>query len=117
MVSYQQVAAEMKSASVFVLLSRYENQPCVILESLCSGLPVIATAVGGIPEIVNEKNGILLQDSVHPQAHMALSAAINKCMDEPGMFDRKAIAAHAQQVFSYDSVGRQFADLYEKYAG
>ena len=114
-VSYQQVSAEMKNASVFVLFSRYENQPCVILESLCSGLPVIATDVGGIPEIVNEQNGILVKNSSDPRAHLALLAAIIQCMDQPGMFDRKAIAGNAQHLFSYDSVGRQFADLYDKY--
>ncbi|HEX6180653.1 MAG TPA: glycosyltransferase family 4 protein, partial [Chitinophagaceae bacterium] len=114
-VSYQEVAAEMKNASVFVLFSRYENQPCVILESLCSGLPVIATDVGGIPEIVNETNGILVKNSSDPQAHLTLLAAIIQCMEQRGMFDRKAIASDAQNIFSYDSVGRQFADLYDKY--
>ena len=114
-VSYQQVATEMKQASVFVLFSRYENQPCVILESLCSGLPVIATEVGGIPEIVHEQNGILVENGSHPHAYVALLTAIVKCMDEPNRFDRKAISENAQHLFSYDAVGKQFTDLYATY--
>ena len=112
-VSYQQVAEEMKMSSVFVLFSRYENQPCVILESLCCGLPVIATEVGGIPEIVNERNGILIHPSSE-HAEFALLTAIFKFMDEPDLFDRKAIAQNAQRLFSYEEVGKQFLELYGK---
>lgn len=53
-----------KSSEIFVLPSDEETLPLVILEAMAAGCPVIATRVGGIPEIVvNEKSGILVRPS------------------------------------------------------
>lgn len=109
-VSYQQVAAEMQQASALLMFSRYENQPCVIIEALCCGLPVIATKVGGIPEIVNKSNGIL----VDPGNEEQLLNACIQCMNN--QFDGAAISQQSRQLFSYHTVGKQFAELYDKYA-
>ncbi|MCP5108458.1 MAG: glycosyltransferase family 4 protein, partial [bacterium] len=57
--SVEEVAQYMKESHFFVLFSDYENSPCVIVEAMASGLPVIAVHVGGIPELVNEGTGIL----------------------------------------------------------
>lgn len=59
----EEVAEKMRKSNCFVLFSTYENLPCVLLESLSSGTPVIATKVGGIPEMINEKKGILISNS------------------------------------------------------
>ncbi|MCB4234228.1 glycosyltransferase family 4 protein [Kaistella anthropi] len=63
MIYSQEVSEKMRASDCFVLFSDYENFPCVLLESLSTGTPVIATKVGGIPEVVNEKNGILISNS------------------------------------------------------
>lgn len=47
----------------FILFSHFENNPLVLIEALCSGVPVIASRVGGIPDFVNEENGILVADN------------------------------------------------------
>jgi glycosyltransferase involved in cell wall biosynthesis len=45
-----------KKADAFILFSRHENFPCVVIEALCCGLPVVASNVGGIAEAVDETN-------------------------------------------------------------
>ncbi len=53
----QQVAEAMRGASFLVLPSFGENLPCVLIEALASGLPVVATEVGGVSEIVDDETG------------------------------------------------------------
>ena len=55
------------NSSCLVLPSRSEGLGCVLIESLLVGRPVIATRVGGIPEIVNQDVGLLV-DSIEPTA-------------------------------------------------
>ena len=50
----------MRAADVFVLSSEFENLPVVLLEALACGLPVVATDVGGVREIVDESVGALV---------------------------------------------------------
>ncbi len=108
-VPYERVAQEMQEANCLVLFSNIENSPCVIGEALCCGLPVIATKVGGIPELVEKDNSILVQS----QDEEALTRAMLEMINEFNRYDRKAIAEKAVQRFSYDTVGRQLDRLYE----
>jgi glycosyltransferase involved in cell wall biosynthesis/acetyl esterase/lipase len=67
------VAAHLRRAWVFALASRSEASPNIILEAMACGLPVVATRVGGIPELVDDnKTGLL----VSPDDPTALSAAL-----------------------------------------
>jgi glycosyltransferase involved in cell wall biosynthesis len=51
----------MAACDIFVLNSSYEGFPHVVLEAMCTGLPVVATAVGGTPELVRDgENGALI---------------------------------------------------------
>lgn len=63
-----------KKADILVLTSEHEGTPNVILEAMAYGLPVIATRVGGIPEVVNDARGIL----VEPANVEELTAAATK---------------------------------------
>ena len=108
--AYEAVASKLKQASALLMFSRFENQPCTIVEALCCGVPVIATRVGGIPEIVNETNGMLVESEDIP----GLAAAMDKMMQHYVDFNRNAIAAAAQDKYSYHSVGKAFKELYEK---
>lgn len=107
-VSYPQVAAEMQQADALLLFSRYESQGCVILEAHCTGLPVIATNVGGIPEITSSADTVLVPSEDEP----ALLQAMLRMMDGQDAFDRASIAAAAIKKFSYEAVGKQFVELY-----
>ncbi|MFZ6645826.1 TIGR03088 family PEP-CTERM/XrtA system glycosyltransferase [Undibacterium sp. TJN25] len=60
------IADLMRGFSVFVLPSFAEGTPVTLLEAMSSGLPVIASAVGGIPDVVSEQHtGILIQATDH----------------------------------------------------
>lgn len=52
---------------VFVHLSETEGIPVSLMEAFACGIPAIATSVGGVPEIVNNKNGVLLEANPSPQ--------------------------------------------------
>lgn len=57
----ENVSKELKKSDIYVMSSNYEGLPLSILEAMACGLPIIATNVGGIPEVVtNNKNGILV---------------------------------------------------------
>jgi len=100
-------------ASVLVLFSRYENLPCVIIEALSCGLPVIATDVGGVSELVNENNGLL----VRSEDEKDLTESMNDVMNNYKNYDREQIAAQAGERFSYATIGKQFNELYMEVSG
>ena len=67
----------LKAFNIFVLPSTKEGLPYVILEAGCAGLPVVATTVGGIPEIITDMNsGILIQSKNSKELGYALSYMI-----------------------------------------
>lgn len=109
-ISYQQVSAEMQESDCLILFSTIENSPCVIGEALCCGLPVIASNVGGIPELVNSDNGIL----VNPCNEDELLRAMHQVVSGNVQIDRKKIAEDAVGKFSYPVIGKQLDDIYSK---
>ncbi len=109
-ISYLEVAERLQQASALVVFSRYENFPCVIIEALSCGLPVIATAVGGIPEAVNTSNGIL----VTSENETALFNAMAHVLTQYNSFNREAIAIDAKNKYAYNIIGEQFFNLYKE---
>lgn len=107
------VAEFMRNADVFVLPSLWENLPCVIIEAMASGLPVVATNVGGIPEIVNNEVGVL----VPPRDADALAHALDSMLQNINTYSSQKIAAYAAQRFSYEVVGKILTDLYNQVLG
>lgn len=71
------------AADAFVLSSRSEGLPLVVLESMMAGLPVVATSVGGVPDAVGE-NGLL----VEPANPKQLAGAMERMINEDGLSDR-----------------------------
>ena len=82
--------AVVAGAAAAVLSSDWENLPHSAVEALSVGVPVVATAVGGVPEVVREgENGLL----VPPRRPDALAAALTRLLEEPGLRERLAAAA------------------------
>lgn len=108
--SYNEVATAMQASHSLIMFSRYENFPCVVIEALCCGLPVIATDVGGIPEAVNLSNGLVVKSENEDELLHAMTSMI----DNYGSFNRTKIADQASKKYSYEVIGKQFCDLYQK---
>ena len=105
------VVGALEAADLFVLPSRSEAFPNGVLEAMAAGLPVVACAVGGLPELVNEgKTGLL----VPPEDPQALAAATSSLIDDPqrawtlGQAGRELVEAH----YSFDKMTRSFEQLY-----
>ncbi len=108
-VSYVQVAQEMQQADALLMFSKHENFPCVIIEALCCGLPVIASNVGGISEAVDETNGILAESD----NTVELQNAIISIMNNINNYDFQKIAEEASLKYNYSTIAQQFVDMYK----
>jgi glycosyltransferase involved in cell wall biosynthesis len=102
------VAAILQFADAFVLSSRYENLPCVLLESLATGTPMIATNVGGVAEIINSGNGILVPSEDKAALVAAMQAIQQKSYDADQM--------HQEAVLKYSqtAIAAQLAAAYQQ---
>ncbi|WP_442794955.1 glycosyltransferase [Pelobium manganitolerans] len=109
-VAYNKVAELMRSADAFVLNSDYEHMPCVILEALCCGLPVISTKVGGVAEVINNENGIL----INKRSPVELQNAMLQMVRNPTFYNKAMISSQAIENFSYTTIGKKTADLYKE---
>lgn len=100
----QQVATEMAHAVAFVHCSEYETFSVVCAEALCCGVPVIASAVGGIPEYIHPGNGFL----VAANTAEAFSSTIIEFINKKKTFDRKTISEEATDRFSFKVTGEKY---------
>jgi teichuronic acid biosynthesis glycosyltransferase TuaC len=102
-VTPREVSLWLAAANVLVLPSYAEGCPNVVLESISCGRPVVATEVGGIPEIVDERCSVL----VPPRDVQALARAIDVALSRS--WDESLIASHFQR--SWRQVARETYDL------
>lgn len=109
-VPYEEIAQAMRQSSALLMFSRFENLPCVILESLCCGMPVVSSDVGGINEVINATNGLLVESENEDQ----LENAMMRMIDQYHQYDRQKIAENATLLFNYNVVGQTIFDTYEK---
>ncbi|TKA12108.1 glycogen synthase [Actinacidiphila oryziradicis] len=106
-------------ASVFVCPSVYEPLGIVNLEAMACGTPVVASAVGGIPEVVEDgRTGLLVPyDEAEPKGfEAALAAALNKVVADPAAARRMGEAGRERAVreFGWDAVARRTLRVYEE---
>ena len=108
-----QVAEEMRRAACLVLFSNYENLPCVLIEAQASGLPAVATRVGGVPELLpeNGRYGLLVPAGDETALGEALAAVLTA---PPDRFDAAALRARAVARFSIAAVGQAFGAVYRR---
>jgi glycosyltransferase involved in cell wall biosynthesis len=116
------VAERYRSASVLLMPAvtdwkgEQEGFGMVLVEAMASGLPVVATRSGGIPDVVTDgATGLLVPE----RDATALAAATARLLDDPSLAVRLARAAHAalEARFSPDSIARGFDAVYRRALG
>lgn len=105
------VAAFMGKIGLFVLPSRSEGLGLVLVEAMAAGRPVVATRVGGVPEVVADGETGLL---VPPEDSGALAAAVRRLLENPDLADRMGAAGRgrAEALFSARRMAEQTRELY-----
>jgi glycosyltransferase involved in cell wall biosynthesis len=101
----------LRDSDLFAFPSLMEAFPNAVMEAMAAGLPVVATATGGVPELVDhERNGLLAP----PGDARALAAALLRLIDEPAAASRYADAARATIAsrYSFERMVALFETLY-----
>jgi glycosyltransferase involved in cell wall biosynthesis len=110
--SRRDMAPVYREADLLVMTSKHEGTPNVLLEAMASGLPIVATRVGGTPEIINDRRGLL----VHPDDEDGLVAAILRLISDSSLrleFRRRGLE-YVDHVHSLAALGQQLVSLYQK---
>ena len=71
----------LRKARLFVMASEYEGLPMAILEAMMAGLPIVATRVGGLPEVIRDDTGILIE----PRSPSEIAAAMKHVLARPSI--------------------------------
>jgi glycosyltransferase involved in cell wall biosynthesis len=106
------IAEALSAMDVFVLSSDWEGNPLSVMEAMAAGLPIVSTAVGGVPEIVrNEVEGLLVAAN-QPQA---LSRALLELLSNPEKRCALGAAARHRANLEFDEsrMVRAYERLYE----
>jgi len=106
------VDAILDAASICALSSDFEGMPLFAFECMAARRPLVATAVGALPTVIDSgRTGIL----VPPRNPGALADAMVELLTDRARRERIAQAAHARlSEYTIDAIAAQFADLYER---
>lgn len=107
------VSAVIAALDVAVFSSAYEGSPLAVIECMAGGKPVVATRVGGVPDLIeDEVHGLL----VPPRDPHALADAAARLLRDPGLRAEMGTRARERQCrrFSLEAMVRSFEDLYEQ---
>jgi glycosyltransferase involved in cell wall biosynthesis len=101
------------AADIFALGSDYEGNPLSVIEAMAAGLPIVSTAAGGVPELLqNGKQGFIVQ----PGQGKQLSEAMMTLLKDPGLRRTMgaAAAARAKEKFDVSAMVRAYEELYDE---
>lgn len=101
------VGEALRNSHYFLHASGMETFSVVIAEALLSGLPVVASNVGAIPELVTDQRGVLAENNLASWVE-----AIEKALAKP--FDRKKIAEEVSSSYSKSTVGDMIRVVYKR---
>jgi glycosyltransferase involved in cell wall biosynthesis len=100
------IAQKMSESNLFILSSISENSPCVIGEAQCCGLPVVATNVGGVKELIIEGSVVPIKQP------LLMATEMIKFINQP--INKTNLASQARAKFSFNEIGGQLEKVYKK---
>ena len=103
-----QVSQELQNSDLSVIFSNYETACVSVLESLASGVPIIGTPTGIMPESINETNGFIVNFNDVDD----LADKMNFILNNPNKYDTDKIRKDAR-IFSYENVSKQLFEIYK----
>lgn len=106
----QEVARFMRCCDFFVLPSLWETFGVVLVESMASGKPVVATDVGAVSELVNGEVGLLVTSADADALGNGIEHMLNHCKS----YHPEKIADYARENFSYGAVGKLLDQIYRE---
>lgn len=107
---HHEIPLYMAAADLFCLPSLNEGQPNVVLEALSCGVPVVASAVGGIPDLITNENGLLFPPGDANVIAETLYQAVR-------MSWRREAIADSVKDFTWEKTAEQFYRVYESLMG
>ena len=111
--SDEELVAAYRAADLYVHPARMENAPCTIQESLACGTPVVAFAVGGIPEMIRPDETGFLAESVNSTS---LATTLEKALENPQRLAQMASACRKYAEKDFD-LATQVASLFQMSLG
>ena len=102
-------------ADAFVLASHHEGLPVALMEATSVGLPIVASRVGGIPQVLQDESEAIL---VPPGEPAALAQAMKRLASDPELRDRLGRQAKLRSsMFDIAEANRAVGDIYLQVAG
>lgn len=108
---HRQMVELYRGAAAYLHPAHYEGLPTVLLEAMACGRPVVATAVSGALDVIqDERNGLLTP----PRCPQQLASAVLRLLADPRLGERLGAVAldTIQQRYSWEVVGRSYLDQY-----
>ena len=111
-VSQEKIPDLYDSADIYLMSPNIDNMPGTLLECFASGLPIVATAVGGIPYIAKDRESALL---VARDDHQALATKAIELLEDPDLVERLTQQGiYEVEKYHWRPVRDQWASLYQE---